>query len=144
MTEPAPASPLKEKPPSRVPIMITAFGLPGAGQFMQKRWMAGTVITLAVVATLVAFFCYAVRIIWSYYSLAFDFEGSAPPLRPPWRELLATFAVFMVVYVAAVVDVWLGHRRACADWARRRGAARRPPVAKVPSASVVRHKSLDI
>jgi hypothetical protein len=129
MTSPEPPAASASKPPSRMPIMMTAFGFPGAGQFMQKRWLAGTVISLAVTATLVAFFVYAVRIIWGYYSLAFDFEGSTPPLHPPWRQLLGTFAVFMVVYVIAVIDVWVGHRRACAEWARRRAGVPPPPPA---------------
>lgn len=103
-----------------MPIMMSAFGYPGAGQLMQRRWLWAAVYALAFTVCLVFFCVYVFRIISAYYSLWLDFDKSTTPGRLPVREVLVSLLASVVVYVAALIDTHAAYRRACAAWAGRR------------------------
>jgi hypothetical protein len=126
MTAPVAAA---SKPPSRMPILMSAFGYPGAGQFMQKRWLAAAVYGLAFTACLVFFAVHVFRILSAYYAFLADFGGTTTPPPLPLKGILVSFAIAILFYVAALVDAYAGYRRACAEWSARRV----PPSVQVPS-----------
>jgi hypothetical protein len=117
---PPPHPPPSDRPPSRTPVMMSALGYPGAGQFMQKRWLAGLLYGLAFTAGFVAFAVYMFRIIAAFYSLGLDFENAAPPAHLPVRGAVFSLAAALAVYAAALADTYAAYRRACTTWARRK------------------------
>jgi len=51
------------------PAALSAFFYPGAGQFLQRRFIAGTTLALSFTAFLIGFLLSAGRIIYRYYTL---------------------------------------------------------------------------
>ena len=89
---------------SRIPILLSGFACPGAGQFMQKRWVAGVVF---VSGFLVGFFwvmVLAIGNIVDYYRMAFDFDGPAPDPSSP-KAFIAPLLIALVFYVINLFDV---------------------------------------
>lgn len=89
---------------SRIPILLSAFACPGAGQFMQKRWVAGVVF---VSGFLVGFFwvmVLAIGNIVDYYRMAFDFDGPEPDPTSP-QAFIAPLMIALVFYVINLFDV---------------------------------------
>jgi hypothetical protein len=101
MTEPAKAD--------RTPVMLSAFVYPGAGQFLQKRWIAGTVFS-------VLFTIFSLILIFEVFEPMFrnvnvalnwaasqqndqQFEG----ISLSW--VIVSFVAMMAIYIANIVDV---------------------------------------
>ena len=94
---------MNPKGPSRIPILLSAFACPGAGQFMQKRWVAGVVF---VSGFLVGFFwamVLAIGNIVDYYRMAFDFDYEPDPSSP--KAFIAPVLLSLVFYVINLFDV---------------------------------------
>lgn len=108
--------------PGRLPIVLSAFFMPGAGQFVQKRWVAGTVYGGLFVVCFAAMLICFVRLMVSYYSLGFD-PQSVRDSSNTWAllaRILIAFAAGMATYLANLADVYLAYRRACTRWAATR------------------------
>jgi hypothetical protein len=106
--------------PSRLPVLMSAFGFPGVGQFMQRRWLAGTFFVITFSASLIVFLASAFRIIYTFYALGF---GAAPePTLPqlPLRPALAAFFAALLLYITAVMDAQIAYLRACRAWTARK------------------------
>jgi TM2 domain-containing membrane protein YozV len=100
---------MNTKRPSHIPILLSAFACPGAGQFMQKRWMAGVVF---VSGFLVGFFwamVLAIGNIVDYYRMAFDFDYDPDPSSP--KAFIAPVMIALVVYVVNLFDVSIAQLR---------------------------------
>lgn len=85
------------------PMVLSALVYPGAGQLMQRRWVAGIFfITVSTIAT-----GWLVRTVYvvlkAYYGLAFD-PMNVPVNVPGLAALLVPFFVWLAVYVAGMVD----------------------------------------
>ena len=114
----------REDGPTRLPVLMTAFVWPGIGQFMQQRRLPAVVFTLGFLASATFFFVYAFRIMKAYYSLWLDFNTyQAPPM--PWRSLLVSFLIGMLLYVGSVLDAYLGYIRQRSQWNQKKN--RMPP-----------------
>ncbi|MCF7855403.1 MAG: hypothetical protein K9N51_11445 [Candidatus Pacebacteria bacterium] len=91
-------------------IYLSAFVLPGLGQFLQRRWIVGTIFSVTFLVIFVAFLAYALLgILIPYYSFM-DFQAEINP-SPPLRELLLTGAAGCGVWFLNLIDVFLAHVR---------------------------------
>jgi predicted transporter len=108
--------------PSRAPILLSSFVMPGLGQFAQRRWMAGLLYALGFLVPFAAVMVEAIRILSRFYGLGFDIFSTDMPeqLTSPMLRLGIWFVVAIVLFGANLADVYLAYRRACADWARRK------------------------
>lgn len=98
------------------PVLVTALVYPGAGQLMQRRWVAGGLAIAAFTAAGGWFFVRTGRVLIDYYRMAFDFAG-APESQVRPRDIVVPFIVALVVYVACLVDA------AVAEYHLRRNAS---------------------
>lgn len=112
----------EESKPSRLPIYLSALIIPGAGQFAQRRPLAGVLFATGFIACLVAFSVYVVKIIMVFYSLAFDFDAyqTSEVMNIPKMEAVVAFLSAMGVYVIGIFETHRAYRRQCARWARRK------------------------
>ena len=99
----------------RLPIMLSAFVYPGAGQFMQRRWGAG--LAYASIFT-VLFLTLAVSVLWPLFRnlnavLGSDFmRGAEEPLqRISVPAVLVSFTLALMAYILNLVDVTRANRR---------------------------------
>lgn len=107
----------------RFPVLLNAVVYPGAGQFMQRRWLPAIFFTLSFTVAL-ALFLYALAIILiRYYRLGFSQEVVSPLPPGSLRALGVSFAASLLLYLAALLDAY----RAGVIAQRRTGAARMAP-----------------
>jgi hypothetical protein len=116
--------------PTRLPILLSAFVMPGAGQFMQRRWLAAWFYCLGFLFTFVMFALYLVKILTAYYSMWLRFETyQAGPV--PFKAVIGWFLLAMAIYAAGVIDTYVAHMRAnsraAADNALSAAGASAPP-----------------
>ncbi len=93
----------------RTPVMMSAFVYPGAGQFLQKRWVAGTVYSVLFTALSLVLIIEVVKPMFHNITAAMDwaaaqnsdqsFEGIS------LSGVLFSFLAMLVVYVVNVMDV---------------------------------------
>jgi len=97
--------------------MLSAFIYPGAGQFMQKRWIAGslfaTLFTLFFILLAVA----VITPLFAYLNHTLDFaaaRGMGRDVEPPrisFMKVALYFLAGIVVYFANLADVIGANRR---------------------------------
>jgi 4-amino-4-deoxy-L-arabinose transferase-like glycosyltransferase len=109
----------------RLPLLMTAFVWPGVGQFVQRRWLAGTVFALAFLICSAVFFVQLFRILIAYYGLWLNFDSQKAPQMPSLVGLAVSLGIALALYVAAIVDVQLAQVRLRMRENLRRAAA--PP-----------------
>jgi hypothetical protein len=118
---PAAPPPLAPSPPTRLAVLFSAVVYPGAGQFLQSRWLAGTLCGGAFTAAFIGFIAEMVRIMHAYLSTAFF---DSPPDAPPgYRRLLMFALASLLLFTIGLIDTILAHQRAL----RRFQSASRPP-----------------
>lgn len=127
------AAPGNDDPkPSRAPIVLSSFVMPGLGQFAQRRWVAGAAYTIGFVVPFALILVEAVRILSAFYGLGFDFDsaGVKEPvnLLGPMRRIVAWFVLASLAFVGNLADVYLAYRRACANWAQRKARLPNGPM----------------
>jgi hypothetical protein len=109
---------MKTAASSRIPVLMSAFVCPGAGQFMQKRWLAGLIYLAGFLASFFWLMVLAVSNIIDYYKMAFEYESHDPHPHSP-MALLLPFGVALFLSGQPVRCL----SRATADRARRTGGA---------------------
>jgi hypothetical protein len=111
---------MKPKPPSRIPILLSAFVCPGAGQLVQRRWMAGSAYLLCFLVAFIYVMLAAGKIIVSYYRLGFEFDSYEPEPEPVrMLNLLSAFGVTLLIYLANIIDVFIAQNRIHSKQARK-------------------------
>ena len=111
------------QPPGRLPMLMNAFVWPGSGQFIHRRWLAGSACAAGFLVAAAFFFIAFFRLLAAYYGLWLHFDSNTPPEHPSFRGILVWFAVGIVLYVVALVDSYVTYIRVRSDWnARQRGA----------------------
>ena len=95
---------------SRIPILLSAFACPGAGQFMQKRWVAGVFFAAGFLVGFFWVMVLAIGNIVDYYSMAFNFDGPDPDPTSP-KAFIAPFMIALVFYVINLFDVFAAQLR---------------------------------
>lgn len=69
---------IKPKSTARIPILLSAFVCLGAGQLVQRRWLAASAYLLFFFAAFVDVMVTAGKIIASYYRMGFEFDTYEP------------------------------------------------------------------
>jgi len=108
---------------ARLAIFLSAAVCPGAGHFVQRRWILGALYLAAFVACLGLMLLAVVVPLMMNLRIILDFagKGSSETLRTiSIVKVLAWFGLAVLVYLAALVDVIVYARRQ----ARRRLDAR--------------------
>ena len=109
-----PALPPRSDWERRLPLLLSAFVLPGAGQFLQRRRAAGIAWALAFVVCLAMVLASALGPLAATYRAALAFAESGANqefVRPDLGRLLGWTAAALLVYVLNVVDVVAAARR---------------------------------
>jgi len=86
---------------------------PGAGQFVQKRWVSGIVYAVSSVATLVGFLVYMLRFFCAYYS-QISWDGRETGVVTVWPhvlKMLIFLGVTILIWIASAVDLYIFHSR---------------------------------
>lgn len=96
---------------SRVPILISAFGCPGAGQFFQKRWISGLIFSAGFLVGFVGVMKLAVRNIVELYSMAFSSDLSYEPTPVPLSAFITPLTIAALFWIISLFDVFLAHQR---------------------------------
>ncbi len=92
------------------PVVLTALVYPGAGQLLQRRWVAAAVSALAFTATGAWFAVATAKVLIDYYNLAFDFAHAPESAARPGM-VVVPFLAAMGVYLASLMDVVLASIR---------------------------------
>lgn len=92
------------------PIILSAFVFPGAGQLMQRRWVAAGAFAIVFTVGFAGFLFYAFRVIAAFYAMAFDFDHN-PPEDLSFRPAGIFFGCTILVYIVNVVDAYQAYRR---------------------------------
>ncbi len=78
--------------------------LPGAGQFMQGRKLAGTIfLTLILITFCTMTACFA-GIIGAFYRLGFDLNSEPGNIRPMFVGMAVSFVAAMIVFAVSIAD----------------------------------------
>ena len=114
----APALP----PPSKTPILCSAFIFPGIGQYLQRRMLHallyGITGAIATIIFLIVFTRYFYTIT---QGLADKFLGVyvPDPDAPPLRSLLMPGVYMVAIYLANVYDAWFAWYKDLVRWKRQ-------------------------
>ena len=92
------------------PMALSALVYPGAGQLMQRRWAAGIffIVTSSVAVMWLVWVVFSV--LKAYYGLAFA-SINAPAEAPSLASLIIPFVVWLVIYVAGIIDTAMASYR---------------------------------
>lgn len=106
MTEPARSD--------RTPMMLSAFIYPGAGQFLQKRWIAGTVYSvLFTIFSLILIF-EVFKPMFHTLNAALNFaaaQDDQPFEGISVAKVAVSFIALMAVYIVNIVDIQRVNRK---------------------------------
>jgi len=92
------------------PMTLSALVYPGAGQLMQRRWGAGIFFIVASTVVGLWLFVTVFVVLKAYYGLAFA-PMNAPVEVPGLAALVIPFSIWLVIYVAGIVDTAIGSYR---------------------------------
>ena len=101
-----------EKPGKRrlLPIALSAFVLPGAGQFAQKRPLTGVFYMVCILSSFGLLMTAIMRPLvhnWQYiFGTRFD-----EPANTDWRRIGLGMLYFIAVYLVNLLDVWMAEKR---------------------------------
>ena len=103
-------------PPSRLALYLLALVWPGAGQFAQKRWLAGMfyAIVFSVCAVLLVIAIFA-PMFWNL-RLAMEFAdtGKGDTFHPiSFAKIFLWLGISALVYLAGLLDTFIYYRRQC-------------------------------
>jgi len=92
------------------PLVLSALVCPGAGQFLQRRWVSAVVFTIAFALAFVWFAVNFLVTLKAYYEFATDFSGASGK-SPGVAGIGLPFLVCLLLYLAGLVDTAIGNRR---------------------------------
>ena len=98
----------------RLAFYMSAFVMPGAGQFVQKRWGRGAFYAagFTVCAVMLAIKIFTPIIVNLQRAMEFASTGRGEQFMPiKAGPILAWTALALVFYAAALADVYIWHRR---------------------------------
>ncbi|MDF7799867.1 hypothetical protein P4C99_10345 [Pontiellaceae bacterium B1224] len=102
---------MKKKLSARIPIYLSAFGFPGLGQFMQKRWLAGLLFTTIFLVGFFWIIIIAVHNIIELYSMAFSSDLSYEPMPIPLTAFVEPLIIVAISYFISLFDVFLAQQK---------------------------------
>jgi len=104
----------REEKPSGLAILLSAVVFPGAGQYMQKRLVAGTFYAAVFLFCVVFLFKELFTPIFlNLRALEKSVVGAQPAVYYPasWQKILLWTAVSLFVYLANLLDVFVFYRK---------------------------------
>jgi hypothetical protein len=102
---------MKKKMSARMPIYLSAFGFPGLGQFVQKRWLAGLLFTTAFMIGFIWIMILAIMNIIELYSMAFSPNLSYEPTPIPLTAFVEPLIIAAIAYFISLFDVFLAQQK---------------------------------
>lgn len=114
MTE---AKPIPRKP-TRVPIIMSAFVCPGAGQCMQGRWMAGIFYFFAFIAAVVMYFKTMCTPLIANLRASIDMANgvNCEFVEQPFMCGIQYLALMLAVYFLNVLSTWRYYLKQHSKW----------------------------
>lgn len=110
---PAAVQNLKAKP-SALAILFSAVVFPGAGQYLQKRWLAGSFYALVFLGGVVFLFAAIFRPLFLNLRMLSALPAGAEEnvfYPTPWKNIFFWTSVALGVYLANLLDVYVYYRR---------------------------------
>lgn len=99
--------------PSTGVLLVAALIWPGVGQFLQRRWLAGSIYAVGFLASLVFALIHAVRILAASYGFVdrelTDVEMAG--IRASVWKMFIGLAVLIIVTAVSFVELYLSHVR---------------------------------
>ncbi len=96
---------------SKYAIFLSAAVYPGAGQMLQKRWLAGIFFAVSFTVMFIAFIIIMGGIIMEFYSLGFDFSNSQVNPDTPTGDAISAFVATLIIYIINIIDAHAAYRR---------------------------------
>jgi len=100
--------------PPRLALYISALVWPGAGQFVQKRWLAGWFYALAfLVCSVFLTIAIFAPLFWNLRMLA-EYSGKTETLNfhpVAFVKIMLWLGLAALVYLASLLDTFLSHKR---------------------------------
>ena len=116
----------EEEKPTRA-CTGAAFVCPGAGQFMQRRWIVGAFFSITFLTFLFLLVIEIFRPMFANLRIAIDMAatGSNEEFQMiSLANILTYFGIALLTYFLNLADVMLAHKRALMAWRRKeRGPA---------------------
>lgn len=98
--------------PSKIPMILSAFFFPGAGQFFQRRWIPAVLFSVSFITCFIIFIISEFKIISNYIEVGLDFNHYQATDLPKGRAVIS-FVVATGIYIAGLIDTFWGYIRAC-------------------------------
>jgi len=95
---------------TRLPIWLSAFGFPGLGQFIQKRWISGLIFTATFLVGFFWVMAISIYNIIELYAMAFD-ETMVDPEPISLAGFIKPLLLVTVVYFISLFDVFQAQLR---------------------------------
>ncbi len=103
--------------PTRLGVTLSVV-YPGLGQFVQRRYVAGTAFLMTATAMFIMLVVSFIAIIVNYYRLWL--APSEVEVAPMVVRFMTWFGLLLIVYAAAVMDAYLAYRRQSREWASKK------------------------
>lgn len=109
------------KEPSHIAIYLSALVWPGAGQYAQKRWLAGTFYAAAFLICVVFLFTAILKPLFLNLRILAEYSGKAETLvfSPiPLAKIMIWTGLSALVYLVSLLNAIVFYRRqrpGCAD-----------------------------
>lgn len=108
--------------PTRTAMMLSAVMAPGAGQFVQRRWLAGAFFLITFLICLVCLLVEVVRPMVANILISLDVaehKSNAALVRFRTGPILTWLGLSVLMYVISLLDTALAYARQCRQWARQ-------------------------
>ena len=94
-------------------MLLSALVMPGLGQFMQQRWLAGLFFSVAFLICFVALAMETLVPLFANIKASIDMaEGANVPLRElRIATILIWLALALLIYFGSLLDAWLAEQR---------------------------------
>ena len=109
--------------PSKLPIYLSALLIPGAGQFVQRRWISAVFYSSTSLLCLVFFLIGVARSIISYLQLLWAVMNNEPSPSTHgilWRAILVPLGLVVMLYLIGLCDTYLAYLRDCRRWGEKK------------------------
>ena len=102
--------PLQYKKPSKIPLLLSVFICPGAGQLFQQRWVVGALFLIGFLSGFFWLILLALSVIIDFYRFGLEFNTYDPePVAV--TSFIAPLAFATVIYIGNLFDIAIAQIR---------------------------------
>jgi|GEM_PF-938006 len=98
----------EEKKPDRLPVYFSAFVLPGAGQFIQRRWISAVIYSVGFVTCFVIILARAVKL---WIGMVASASDNKPFAEISIYSFLWPLIISIVIYILSIVEAMAVYRK---------------------------------